>query len=348
MSSSTSSSEDPARWARFLRVLLGFAALPLAFAYAFIALVDPWGVLPASLPIERVPISTNQRFSYAMLARDRRFDSAVIGTSTSRLLRPAVLDDAFGGRFVNLSINAGTAWEQMQLLGLFMRHHPDARRVLIGLDMVWCETGPLRRLTPRPFPEWMYEGSPWRGYGEVLNLYAAEEAVRQAGAALGLVRPRYGRDGYTNFLPDDSRYDAARILPTLVAGPSPPAQDPPPAFGFAAHPLLERALAALPRGTEALLFFVPYHRSLQGQPGTLGEQQWHACKDAIAAIVRRRPGAVLADFMIPSPITLEATNYWDQQHYRVAIAERIERDLAAAAAGRGGEDVVLLVPPVGH
>ena len=62
MSSSTSSSEDPARWARFLRALVGFAAVPVALAYAFIALVDPWGVLPLSLPGDRVPISTTSDF----------------------------------------------------------------------------------------------------------------------------------------------------------------------------------------------------------------------------------------------------------------------------------------------
>ena len=348
MSSSISSSEGAPRWPRFLRVLLGFATVPLVLAYAFIALVDPWGVLPASLPLDRVPVSTNQRFSYAMLARDPRFDSAVIGTSTARLLRPQDLDTTFGGRFVNLSINAGTAWEQAQLLDLFARSRPAPRRVLIGLDMVWCETGPLRRLTPRPFPEWMYAGSPWRGYLEILNLYAAEEAGKQAGAALGFVRPRYGRDGYTNFLPDDSLYDAARAAAQLVPPSSPPAQHPAPRFDFAPHALLVRALAVLPPQTEVLAFFAPYHRSLQPQPGTIGEQQWEACKAEIASILRARPRTVLADFMIDSSITREDTNYWDPQHYRVPIAQQLVRDLGAAAAGRGGADYVLTIPPAGH
>lgn len=345
MSSSTSSSEDRRRWARFLRLLLGFAAVPVVLAYAFIALVDPWGMLPVSLPFARVPISTNQRFSYPMLARDSRFDSAVIGTSTSRLLRPVDLDAAFGGRFVNLAINAGTAWEQMQFLTLFARHHHPPRRILIGIDLPWCETGPLRRLTPRPFPDWMFARTTWRGYAEILNLYAAEEAGKQAGAMLGLVRPRYGRDGYLDFLPEDSRYDAARAAAQLVPPPSPPAEHPAPDFSFASHALLADALAALPAETEVLVFFAPFHRSLQGQPGTVGEQQWAACKADIARIVRTRPRAVLADFMIPSAITREDTNYWDPQHYRIGIATRLVRDLVAAAEGREDADYVLSVPP---
>ena len=39
--------------------------------------------------------------------------------------------------------------------------------------------------------------------------------------------------------------------------------------------------------------------------------------------------------MLPSPITRTDDNYWDALHYRVAIADRLARDLAVA--GRGEE-----------
>jgi hypothetical protein len=345
MSSSTSSSEDPARWALFLKRLLAFAAAPMVVCYAFIALVDPWGMLPLSLPLPRETVTTNQRFSYPMLARDSRFDSVVIGTSSARLLRPPLLDDVFGGRFANLSMNSGTAWEQSELLALFTRSHAAPRHVLIGLDMVWCETGPLRRLTPRPFPEWMYGANLWRGYAGILNPFAAEEAGKQALAMLGLARPRYGRDGWADFLPDDRLYDAPRAAANLV----PPAPEPAPAgtpvFDFPQHALLAERLAALPASTRVLLFLVPYHVSLQPQPGTLEALRWAACRDAIAAVARARPGTVFADFMIPSAITREDINYWDPQHYRIGIADRLVRDLAEAAAGRPSPDLRLIVPP---
>jgi hypothetical protein len=345
MSSSTSSSEDPARWALFLKRLLAFAGTLVVVTYAFIALIDPWGMLPLALPLPRETVTTNQRFSYPMLARDARFDSVVIGTSASRLLRPPVLNEAFGGRFANLSMNSGTAWEQSELLALFTRSHPSPRTVLIGLDMVWCESGPLRRLTPRPFPEWMYGANLWRGYGEILNPFAAEEAGKQALAMLGLARPRYGRDGWADFLPDDRLYDAPRAAAGLV----PPTPEPAPPgthrFDFPQHALLAERLAALPASTRVLLFLVPYHVSLQPQPGTLEELRWAACRRDIAAIVRARPGTVFADFMIPSAITREDTNYWDPQHYRIGIADRLVRDLAEAAAGRTTPDLRLIVPP---
>lgn len=345
MSSSTSSSDDPARWGRFVRRLLGAAAALVAFVYAFIALVDPWGMLPLSLPLPRETVTTNQRFSYPMLARDPRFDSVVIGTSSARLLRPPVLDEALGGRFANLSMNSGTAWEQMQILGLFTRSHPSPRNVLVGLDMVWCESGPLRRLTPRPFPDWMYGANLWRGYGEILNPFAAEEAGKQALAMLGLARPRYGRDGWADFLPDDARYDAPRAAAGLVPPPSDPAPAGTPVFDFPQHALLAERLAALPASTRVLLFLVPYHVSLQPRPGTLEHLRWEACRHGIAAAARARPGTILADFMIPSSITRQDTNYWDPQHYRIGIADRLVRDLAEAAAGRATPDLALIVPP---
>src|SRR5271157_307881 len=139
MPSSTSSS-DPAGsgWRRFFQAMLGTAFAGAALLYAFIAIVDPWDTLPLSPPMARAPVSTNARFSFPALARSDQFDSAVIGTSTSRLLRPAELNPAFGAHFVNLSMNAATAYEQTRILDVFARAHPQAKVVILGLDVAWC------------------------------------------------------------------------------------------------------------------------------------------------------------------------------------------------------------------
>ena len=182
---------------------VGCALGLLAFVFLFVAVIDPWGMLPLSPPLPRVPISTNARFSMPALASDAGFDSAVIGSSSSRLLRPERLDALLGGRFVNLAMNAATAWEQAQMLALFARTHPAARTVVIGLDGVWCTELP-QRSSGRPFPAWMYRGSRWRGYAEVMNLYAVQEAASQLWVMLGLKRRRYGLDGYTSFVPPEA------------------------------------------------------------------------------------------------------------------------------------------------
>ena len=121
---------DEALWRAFTRRCVAVALSLLLACFAFVALVDPHDHLPLSLPFERAPINTNQRFSYPALARSERFDSAIVGTSTARLLRPSALDRLLDARFVNLSMNSATAYEQWRILELFLRHHPHPDRLL--------------------------------------------------------------------------------------------------------------------------------------------------------------------------------------------------------------------------
>ena len=342
MSSSIFSSEpgssEPS-WRRFARTALFTAGAVLAVLYAFVAVVDPWDTLPLSPPLPRVPISSNARFSFPALARDPRFDAVLLGTSTARLLQPAQLDPLFHARFANLSMNSATAWEQTQMLFVFLSAHPRPRAVLIGLDAEWC--GPTApRTTGRPFPGWMYGASPWRGYREILTPYAVQEAANQFAVVAGLKRQRYGSDGYTPFVPDDAAYDTARVDAAFARLPPPDAvaaQEE--RFEFPAHTLLRSALAAVPPGTRTVLFFVPYHASWHGAPGTRQAARWAACKESVAAIAREA-GAELLDFLRPSTITDDRANYWDPLHYRVSVAARLAQALALGE----GTDFQRLVP----
>src|SRR5262249_5104053 len=153
------------------------AAIAAGIVYAFVVLVDPFDIMPLSPPADRVPVSGNARFSFPALARSQTFDSAIFGTSTSPLLRPVVLNAALEARFANLAMNDSTAYEQSRLMSVFARAHPAAKAVIVGLDVRWCVTGATyQKLTPRPFPEWMYDDDLWRGYAEMFNLYAVQEA----------------------------------------------------------------------------------------------------------------------------------------------------------------------------
>ncbi|MDQ2802600.1 MAG: hypothetical protein M3Y41_07915, partial [Pseudomonadota bacterium] len=105
--------------------------------YAFLVLVDPFDTLPLSPSATRWPVATNARFSFPALARSARFDSVVIGTSTSRLLRPVALDPAFDAHFANLAVNDATVFEQARLLDVFRRAHQMPRVVALGLDVRW-------------------------------------------------------------------------------------------------------------------------------------------------------------------------------------------------------------------
>lgn len=347
MSSSTSSSEPAERWRRFFRLAAGTTAVAVAVLYAFVVLVDPWGSLPMDLPLDRVPVTSNQRFAYPVLARSEAFDSAIFGTSTSRLLRPAALNPAFGARFANLAMNDATPYEMSRLMAVFARAHPAAKMVMLGVDSPWCVTGAnFRRLTPRPFPDWMYHEDRWRGYAEVFNLFAIQEAGKAFGVLTGLKKPDMGRDGYTRFVPPDDRYDpvraAAHLQEAVPRVPSGERTGAPAGWRYPAVEAMRADLSALPAATRKLLFFTPYHERLMSAPGSEGAAVWDECKRHVAALGRTVPNVTVVDFMLPTPITTADENYWDPLHYRIGIGDRLALDLVAASHGEPSADYRVL------
>jgi len=350
MPSSTSSSD----WRRFLRLVLATALAGGAVAWLFIMGVNPYANLPLSWPFfDRSPVDGNARYAFPALARSAAFDSALFGTSSSRLLRPAALNAAFGARFANLAMNSATSYEQVQLLELFLHHHPAPRVMAIGLDVRWCMTPPVdEKITFRGFPAWLYDESwpgRWRDYLHMFDMYTAEKAGQAFGQWTGL-RPRiYGRDGYTRFVPPDEQYDRARAL-THLQGDEPwdapkDMNRPPETWEIPPLDRLGGALRLIPPATLKLLFFVPYnHRLIATQPGPALAMQTE-CKRRVAELAAATPNTAAIDFMIPSPITMEDDNYWDQLHYRVGIAERIAADLARALRGEASPDYRMLALP---
>jgi hypothetical protein len=347
MSSSTSSSDPSGAWRRFFCWAAGTTATAVVVLYAFVVLVDPWGSLPLTLPLDRTPVTSNQRFAYPVLARSAEFDSAVFGTSTARLLRPAVLNPEFGARFANLAMNDATAYEISRLMQVFARTHRSAKTVVLGVDSPWCSTGGnFRTFSPRPFPDWMYHPNRWRGYAEVLNLFAIQEAGKQFGVLTRLKQPDMGRDGYTRFVPPDDQYDPARVAVHLrEATPRVPGGDRPGAPGgwqFPAVDALGDDLSALSAATRKLLFFVPYNDRLLSPPGSDGAAVWDECKRRVASLSQRIPNVIVVDFMRPTPITSTDSNYWDPLHYRVGVADRVAHDLMAAVRGEASPDYRLM------
>jgi hypothetical protein len=343
MSSSTSSSD----WRRFFRLAAGTAVVVVALVYAFVVLVDPFDTLPLSPPADRVPVATNARFAFPSLARSDRFDSAVFGSSTSRLLRPVALNPEFAAHFVNLAMNAATAYEQTRLMSVFRAAHPEARVIVVGLDLAYCMIGDAEiTLTPRPFPEWMYQDNPWRGYREMFNLYAVQEAGQEFGVLIGVKRQVYGTDGYTSFVPPDSAYDPVRVAMHLRSGEQfvpPGAREGDPAtWRYPGIDRLDTQLMALSGRTRKILFFVPFNHWMMPPADTPGAAAWRECKLRAAGLARRVPNTLAIDFMLPSPITAVDDNYWDGGHYRIGIADRIARDLAAADRGEESPDYAFL------
>ncbi|MCO5092612.1 hypothetical protein [Bosea sp. (in: a-proteobacteria)] len=332
-------------WSRWF-LLAALAAAGLVFA--FVAALDPFGMRVHAGDAARPIMDINQRFMYPQLVRSGRFDAAVIGTSTMRLVDPQALSRGLDARFVNLAMNAATPWEQMEMARLFRAHVRVPRRLIWGIDTTWCEadaTDEGRRLTPRPVPAWFSREVAWSDWPKLLNLTNLEIAGRLLAHRLGWSPARIRGDGYEVFTPPEASYDLIRAQAHIYASLggrvadlaplSPPASVAPAEsarWRFPALSWLEESIMAFPKETQVMLVLPPAHLAAYPREGSPGWQRYARCKAEIAALARRH-GATLVDYAHASPITTQDANYWDPLHFRLPVAARFSAELVAIASG---------------
>lgn len=347
---STSSSER--QWRGFARTLVAVLVTVTGALYLFVLVIDPYDTVPFSPDLERVPVDGIQRLFHPMLAKRSSFDSAVIGNSNIRLLKPEQLNAVLGGTFANLGMNAASSWEQLQMFRLFRRHHQEIGTVIFGLDYLWCIAGWADQyfvgsVTAADFPDWIYDDSPWNDLPP-LNIPVLTHAWRQMLASAGLSEYEPGLDGYTVFTKPMTEYDLDKARTEIYGGSEPKSKqpvDPPVAMSGAeraqlAYPALDRLetmLSELGPETRKIMLFVPYHRYFQAAPGSREAVVWDECKSRVVALASAQANAYVLDFMIESDITTADKNYWDAKHYTVPVAELIGL-LIGKAVVEGGTD----------
>ena len=335
-------------WRGYWRWAVGLAGGLGALLYLSLLLVDPYGTVWFSPPLARAPVDSNQRFSYPAIARDPAYDSAVIGTSTTRMLRPDLLEEAFGGKFANLSLNSGTAYEQRMLLDLFARHHDPIKTVVVGIDIIWCERqDEYERFTPRPFPPWMYDEDRWNDLLHLFNLRALEQTGKEIGWLLDLHDSAFDANGFRAFLPPREEYDLETARGHIYGkGPREPAAPVVPpvsvpdeerqAWVYATHAELAAMLKGLPAATTKILMLVPYHHRALPVPGSLAASEWGECRRRLVDIAGGFENVHVVDFMFRSDIAMRDENYWDVLHYGADTADRLPGWLAEAVRDRAG------------
>lgn len=326
MPSSTSASNS---WRKFALIFLGVTGGAIFLIWLFIVIIDPWGVLPMSPSFHRIPISTNARYSFPMLAMDKQFDSAIIGTSTSRPLQPLILNKPFNAHFVNLSMNASTPWEQEKVFNLFLRHHPDPKVMIFNIDSIWCFDDPAH--ANRPLPLWMYEGSLWVGYFKMANQYALQEAANQFAWLIGLKKQRYGSDGYTPLLPASFIYDPKKVNKAFAEWEQPDnsyhngriAVQP-------ALPRLQQMLAKLPKETVKVMIIPPFSVEFFGHKDGWTDARWQVCKNNLTHLSQTTPNSIAIDFALTNHFTQQRSNFWDPIHYRDFTAMMVMQGIIKA------------------
>lgn len=323
---------------KFVRNFIVTFLCLISFVFLFTVVVDPYDNFHVSPPIARGVIAHNQRLSYPALAKSDRFDSAIFGTSTTRMINPTHINAGLAAQFVNLSLNSGTWWEQREMFRLFVRHHAQLKRIVFGIDVIWCQENDRgAKLTPRLFPPWLYDGNPWNDYLHVLNFKTVETAFEQLVHVIGIDdRSRYGRDGYRTLNKKGTPYDLRRARINIYgqATPMAPAKlvSPPQVsakqrakWTYPNIATLDQMLAKLPDGSQKLLIFVPYHHRRLGAPGKRTMLRYGECKNRVRTLKQKHANLKVMDFMYRSEFTLNDANYWDKLHFNEQAALRVEQ-----------------------
>jgi hypothetical protein len=328
-------------WKEFSLLFVGLFFGSLLALYVFVLLTDPYGIVPFSLPLKRALTDPNQRYMYPQVVRSGQFDSFVIGTSTSRLLDPEILNQEFGARFANLAMDSSTAWEQKALSDYFFHHVGHPKVMIVGFDSVWCtEQADVVRITARGFPYFLFDDDPWNDYLYLLNSRTVVMAGRLVGYQFGLYKPPFRNDGYGVFVPPEADYDLEKVRQLTWDGrewkrdlwKQPPLQysaEQRAALKFPALDWLDEMLLKAGPAIK-ILAIMPLHVAAQDPPSTEKGAAMAECKARIVGIAKRYNATVI-DWLYPSALTSDDSKYWDVLHYRVPVASSLARAIGAAA-----------------
>ena len=329
---SASDSAGPRNWAAFARLFLRTAIGLLAGYLALAFLIDPYDSGRSTLLSAGAVRAQGPRTAAAMRGRDPAFDGAVFGNSHIQLVEPARLSATTGIPFVQLSVPATGPGEQLALLTWFLRHHPSPKAVVLAVDDFWCTDDPALP-NDKPFPFWLYSHDPLAYLRGLLRFSVAQEVVGRAGWILGPRRKRAAADGWWDYEPDylnlgaldGERFRAARETP--VPDAAEPGKAGP---GFPAAGRLGDALAALPAETAVVMVFPPVYAAGLPRPGTPRADAEAACRQAMAAALRRHGRSALIDARRERPASHDPALFFDQTHYRHALAQPLADEIAAA------------------
>ncbi len=325
-------------WSRYCLLLLIATSLATLALYAAALAIDPYDTGRFAL-VHRpgVPLY-GQRMADASRGRDPQFDSAVIGNSTIQLLEPSRLDAGLGGRFVSLAIPGTGPYEQLAVLGWFLRHHQrSVRTVIIGMDAAWCDAprifGPAGE--SYPFPVWLYAERPWSYLNHMFSYKSLEAGFRRLRVVRGQM-PAARADGYNDYEAGKT-YDPNAARTRMVNGgvendqaeDAAPAPAPPPAGGRPEFAALAAMLDGLPDSVYVALVFPPREISSLPPPGSEGASLVAACKSRAQGLAQSHSNIRVVDFLKDGDIA-RPENFWDGIHYRGDVARRIEDAVAQA------------------
>ena len=335
MSSSTSSSEQAARaakWTGFTGAFLGAAAL-IAVAFLTAAfLIDPYDSGRSPLKLKEGVRPQGPRTALASRGRDPNFTGAIFGNSHIQLISPEELRARTGIPFVSLIAPATQPREVFATIDWFLRHHRKTppKAIVVGIDNYWCTANPALP-NEKPFPFWLMSRSLPDYIGGLMRFDLLEDLPRRVSYLTSRKAERARPDGYWDY---ESGYGVQGYgaNPEIIARLEKPIEagggnvDGP----FPAATGLEELMRTAPAETALILLRPPVYATALSKAGTRDAAADAACRKAFADLAARRPRTALVDWRVDRPELRDSSLFFDHSHYRQPIARLVEADIAEA------------------
>ncbi|BCB19264.1 hypothetical protein [Bosea sp. ANAM02] len=335
MSSSTSSSEQAARAAKWTGFTGAFLSAAVLIAAAFLTaafLIDPYDSGRSPLKLKEGVRPQGPRTALASRGRDPNFTGAIFGNSHIQLISPEELRAKTGIPFVSLIAPATMPKETFATIDWFLRHHRTAppKAIVVGIDNYWCTANPALP-NEKPFPFWLMSRSLSEYVGGLMRFDLLEELPRRIGYLASRKAERARPDGYWDY---ESGYGVQGYgtNPEIIARLQKPIEtgggnvDGP----FPAASGLEELMKTAPAETALILLRPPVYVTALPKPGTRDAEADTACRKAFADLAARRPRTALVDWRVERPELRDPGLFFDHSHYRQPIARLVETDIAEA------------------
>ncbi len=189
--------------ARYIAGSIVGAALLLGAAGAVDYVVDPFQQFREPTLYHARFYRSFQRHENPGIARNYRFDRAVVGSSFFENISGSEVDSAFGGgRTMNLCMSAMTAYDERKLLEVILRKGT-VRQVISNVDYNMF-SGPVDRSGfAEKLPLYLYDDTHWNDYPYLLSMVTLRKSLdilvrrRETGQRIDPDKPWYWADEET-------------------------------------------------------------------------------------------------------------------------------------------------------
>jgi hypothetical protein len=313
---------------RFVIATLVLALAVAATVVAFNAWVDPFQHYRKA---ERFPprfYNAWQRYENPGLAKHYSYDRVVTGSSLMECVIPEEVDRIMGGKTINLSISAQTAYDAGQLLGAALRTGKP-RHIIMNLDYNAFSGAPDRSGFTEPFPRYMYDDAVWNDLPYLLGVGTLRKSLE---TVLGLKWSRFNADPRRMwYWMDGHQFFAAKAvqglnpdnLNALFRQPPRTLEGMQASFEANLAPLIEKhpqTRFTFVYAPYAILVWLDFQQRGQLEV-TLAFREW------LLERVSRYPNVEIFDFHAEPAIVLDLDHFTDIYHYSPRLSQSIIRSI---------------------